>query len=158
MRKVRFLALGLLLLLLAPVQVSASEELLEFDSMIGVLGPTDVVRGLAGGGLPWIITEGKGELSSNGDLEVEVTGLVLARRAPVPPALQGTNPVNQFRVFVSCLTAGGTVSNVPAGNMEMEDVPAGNARLETQVTLPSPCNDPIVFVTSPAGAWFARSP
>jgi hypothetical protein len=33
-------------------------------------------------------------------------GLVLARQAPVPPALQGTNPFTSFRALVSCQSIG----------------------------------------------------
>ncbi len=158
MRKLRFLTIGLSLLLLAPVQVSASEELLEFDSMIPVSGiflgtakPANPVRGLDGGNAPWAITEGQGQLSATGDVEVEVKGLIVA---PL-----GFNPVPNFQVIVSCLTTSNQVVNVSAGNMEMEDVAAGNAHLETHVTLPSTCNAPIVFVTSPGtpARWFAAS-
>ncbi len=154
MRKARFLALGLFLLLLAPVQVSASEELLEFDSMIPVsgifVGPTHPVRGLGGGGAPWAITEGQGQLSSDGDVEVEVKGLIVA---PL-----GFNPIDTFQVIVSCLTTSGTV-NIPAGKAPATRT--GDASLETNVTLPSTCNSPIVFVTSPdplpGARWFAAS-
>jgi len=33
----------------------------------------------------------------------------------------------------------------------------GNATIEATLTLPSPCIAPIVFVTSPTGAWFAAT-
>ena len=32
-----------------------------------------------------------------------------------------------------------------------------NATIDTTVTLPHPCIQPIGFVTSPGGAWFAMS-
>ena len=35
--------------------------------------------------------------------------------------------------------------------------PEGDARFDTQVDLPQPCIAPIVFVTSPGGAWFATT-
>ena len=31
----------------------------------------------------------------------------------------------------------------------------GNASIEAMIDLPKPCIAPIVFVTSPSGAWFA---
>ncbi len=151
MSKMRFLVLGLLLLLMAPVQVSASEDLLlEFDEMIPVsgefVGPANPVRGLGGGGLPWIITAGRGQLNSDGDLTVDVTGLVLARMAPVPANLQGTNPINPFQVIVSCEDEEGNPVNLIAGTTPATRT--GDAHLETHVNLPDPCNDPIVFVTT----------
>ncbi len=33
----------------------------------------------------------------------------------------------------------------------------GNSEIETNVSLPHPCIAPIVFVTSPGGAWFAAT-
>ena len=67
-----------------------SHFLLKFDSMTPVTGsavgtPND--RGIIGGGLPWAITFGKGELTRDGKLHVRVKGLVI----PVPP-FNGTNP------------------------------------------------------------------
>src|SRR4029450_8425199 len=76
-------------------------------------GATNAIRGVPGGGLPWELDAAKGELRADGRLEVEVEGLVLARRAPVPEALQGTNPIASFKAIVSCLTVdGGTAATV----------------------------------------------
>jgi len=33
----------------------------------------------------------------------------------------------------------------------------GNADIEADLVLPQPCIAPIVFVTSPTGAWFATT-
>jgi hypothetical protein len=33
----------------------------------------------------------------------------------------------------------------------------GNAEIEAQLTLPQPCIAPLIFVTSPGGAWFAAT-
>ena len=77
-----------------------SAKVLEFDTMAPVsglfVGPANPIRGFAGGGAPWVIASGSGELSAGGALEVRVRGLVLERT--------GANPFNQFAVFVSCLT------------------------------------------------------
>jgi hypothetical protein len=123
-------------------------------------GAANPVRGLPGGGVPWEIDRGRGELRSDGRLKVRVEGLVLARRAPVPPASQGTNPVAQFRAVVSCLTPGNGGTTADTVNVSTDPVPAspdGNARFDTKVKLPHPCIAPIVFVTSPTGAWFAAT-
>ena len=70
-------------------------------------GATNAIRGVPGGGLPWVIGDASADLRADGRLHVEVEGLVLARRAPVSASLQGTNPVAQFGAIVSCLTTVG---------------------------------------------------
>jgi hypothetical protein len=119
-------------------------------------GPTDAIRGVPGGGLPWEIDEGKADLRASGRLHVEVEGLVLARRAPVPANLQGTNPIPQFKAIVSCQTTVAGAATV--ANVSTPLAPAsatGDAEIDATVALPSPCFAPIVFVTSPTGQWFA---
>ena len=119
-------------------------------------GAANAIRGVAGGGLPWEIDSGSADLRAGGQLHVDVEGLVLARRSPVPPNLQGTNPVPQFKAIVSCLTTTGGVATT--SNVSTSPVPAsssGDAEIDTTVALPSPCFAPIIFVTSPTGAWFA---
>jgi hypothetical protein len=153
---------ALAMALVPAVQVGASDEgtVLEFDSMVGVSGRFvgsggTPVRGLHGGGLPWVITNGQGQVDSDGNVEVEVKGLVLANTAPVPPALRLTNPVNNFRAVVSCLDASGKVTNVSTGQFPAS--PQGDSEIQATVQLPQTCLSPIVFVTSPTLAWFAMS-
>jgi hypothetical protein len=109
-------------------------------------------RGITGGGLPWAITSGTGELNRDGSLHVRVTGLVI----PVAP-FNGTNPVPQFAAIVSCLTPHRVV-NVLTSNFPADT--AGNSTIDTKIVLPHPCHDPIVFVTSPGpgAVWFSMSP
>jgi hypothetical protein len=138
---------------LGSVSVGAhSDTLLEFDSMTPVTGAAVGAvndRGLTGGGLPWVIRSGRGEVDASGDVDVRVKGLVI----PVAP-LNGTNPVPFFRATVSCLTPGGTV-NVSTGLFPASS--EGDAKIDGHVTLPATCNHPEVFVVSPGGAWFAMS-
>ncbi len=95
----------------------------------------------------------------DGKLEVEVEGLII-------PADEGFgfNPAPFFRAIVSCLSvdAGGTVvtANVMTTNGAevMEGDPEnGDAKIEADVVLPTPCIAPIVFVTSPGGSWFSAT-
>ena len=121
-------------------------------------GTANPIRGVSGGGLPWEIGDANATLRADGRLHVDVESLVLARRAPVPPALQGTNPIPQFKAIVSCLTTESGAATT--SNVSTDPVPAsstGDAEIDTSVALPSPCFAPIVFVTSPGGAWFAVS-
>ena len=119
-------------------------------------GATNAIRGVPGGGLPWEIDSGSADLRASGRLHVEVEGLVLARRDPVPANLQGTNPIPNFKAIVSCLSI--TAATATTTNVETPLAPAsaaGDAEINATVALPSPCFAPIVFVTSPTGAWFA---
>jgi hypothetical protein len=165
-RRTTVLAAGLFTALLAvPTSVSASgsgRTMVEFDTMAPVTepftGPANPIRDVPGGGLPWEIDEASGELRTDGRLEVEVEGLVLARRAPVPAERQGTNPVPSFKAIVSCVTAdAGTATTVNVSTGLAAASSTGDARIDTTVELPETCIAPVVFVTSPDGAWFAAS-
>jgi hypothetical protein len=120
-------------------------------------GAANPIRGVDGGGLPWELRAGNANLRADGRLHLRVKGLVLARRAPVPANLQGTIPFTQLGAIVSCLTTpDGTTATTANVSTKLFDVtPRGDGHLNTSVSLPSPCFAPIVFVTSPGGAWFA---
>jgi hypothetical protein len=161
------LVLGFVAVVAFGVQATASgskgenQDVLEFDTMAGVTEPftgsAHPVRGVAGGGLPWELDRARGELRSDGRLEIKVEGLVLARRAPVPAAQQGSNPIPQFRAVVSCLTPVSPDTGERITTDPVAASPTGDARFSTRVDLPEPCVAPIVFVTSPSGAWFAAT-
>jgi hypothetical protein len=148
---------GLLLIAQSSLVAAKGPKILEFDTMVGVSGvfkgPTNAIRGVNGGGLAWTLTSAKGELSPNGHLEVKVRGLVFAEG---PNA--GSNTVTSFRAIVSCLDASGAVVNLTTDPFPATTGAAtaggGNANIEATVALPDPCIAPIVFVTSPGGAWF----
>lgn len=144
--------------------------LFEFNTLVGVprpyTGATNAIRGVPGGGLPWVITAGKAELDANGHLEIEVDGLVLdPNDAGVPVQNRGVNPVANFRAIVSCLTkdanGAAVTQNVTTDLFPATTGPAsaggGDSVIEADIVLPSPCIAPIVFVTNPNGAWFAAS-
>jgi hypothetical protein len=100
--------------------------------------------GIAGGGVPWVIDEGRAKLFADGRLEVEVEGLVLATTH--------VNPVATGRAIVTCANAvAATSAAVPFSS-------TGNAEVSTHVTLPHPCLAPAVFfagVTGNGDRWFA---
>ncbi len=137
--------------------------ILKFSTMSPVTGPyvgaSNPIRGVAGGGLPWIIESGRGSLDRDGHLKVSVDGLVLAKQPPVPANLQGVNPVPFFKAIVSCQSIGADGS-AKVVNVSTATFPAsteGESHIKATVQLPSPCIAPIVFVTSPGGAWFAST-
>jgi hypothetical protein len=164
MKRLLILSLGAVLAVGLIVQTagasSGGKKVLEFDTMVGVSGPfvgsSNPIRGVNGGGLPWQIATGKGELASDGSLEVKVRGLVLLDGPPVPPALRGTNPISSFQAIVSCLT---TVAGSPTTtNVATAPFPAtatGDSKIKATVTLPRPCLAPIIFVGPSSTTWFS---
>lgn len=136
--------------------------ILKFNTMVGVpnglTGAQSQVplRGINGGGIPWELTSANGYLKSDGELKIEVTGLVLAAG---PNA--GSNPVASFKGMVSCVRSDGSFDNIFTGTFPATTGPAisggGNADIETTVALDQPCIAPIIFVTSPGNSWFAAT-
>ena len=146
------LAVGLI------AQATAGDEnakVLEFKTMAGVVppftGPTNPIQGVAGAGAPWRIDQANGKLRANGDLQIEVEGLVLTNT--------GTNPQPAFRAVVSCQSIeSGAAVIVNRVTAPFPATPSGDAEFEGNVALPSPCFAPIVFVTTGAGdppRWFS---
>ena len=146
----------------APAASARDAKVLQFSTMVGIppalvgaasQGP---LRGLSGGGIPWMLTSAMGSLTASGRLKIEVEGLVLAAG---PNA--GSNPVAFFRGAVSCVKSDGTVANVFTDLFPATTGPAalggGDADIEANVALPEPCIAPIVFVTNPNNAWFAAT-
>jgi hypothetical protein len=176
-------ALRLVLVLAAVVSVMAFgfgpigaragvPKILEFDSMVGVprpyTGAANAIRGVNGGGLPWVIGSATGELKQSGKLELSVTGLVFDPndQAVKDRNLAGINNQPKFNALVSCLSrdaSGNPLTvNLTTGPFAATTGPAGsgggNAKVEAQLALPKPCIAPIVFVTNEAAsAWFAAT-
>jgi hypothetical protein len=157
------LVLSVLLWSAQEARADDGAKLLSFETMAGVntpfIGATNAIRGVPGGGLPWVLREAKGTLRSDGRIEVEVRGLVLADDPRVPAARRLTNPIASFRVLVSCVSvdAGGAVVNASVITGNFPATTTGDADIEAAVELPAPCLAPVLFVTSPGGAWFAAT-
>ena len=165
MKKVLLVSVSIILLSVffagsASPATAKEPKILEFDTMLGVPSTltgtqaSTAFRGVNAGGLPWALTSAHGELTTSGKLEVEVVGLVFAAGPNT-----GANTVASFRAIVSCIKNDGTVQNILTVPFPATTGPAssggGNAKIETTVDLPQPCFAPVVFVTSPGGAWFA---
>lgn len=119
-------------------------------------GSANPIRGINGGGLPWVIGEGELQVRADGRVHMEVEGLVIDPTETAVPAIAGINPVTAFAVVVSCLHADGTWTNVLSASTPANT--AGDVELNTMVALPADCMSPIAFVTTAnGGAWFARS-
>jgi hypothetical protein len=144
----------------AAISSGDGRTVLEFDTMAPVTEPytgsDHPIRGVDGGGLPWILGSAEGELRASGAIQVEVEGLVLARRRPVPRDLRGKNPSPTFKAIVSCESiVGGEAQTVNVETAPAPATPTGDSEIRGRVTLPSPCFAPVVFVTSGGGSWFA---
>jgi hypothetical protein len=139
----------------SPATAGGGDKILEFDTMVGVsgpfLGPANPINGVPGAGAAWRIDRGRGELSSSGSLEVEVEGLVLVST--------GANPQANFRAVVACRTiVNGQAANAQVVTGPFPATSTGDARIEAHVSVPSPCFNPAIFVTTGAGdppRWFA---
>ncbi|MEW5829256.1 MAG: hypothetical protein AB1846_10235 [Chloroflexota bacterium] len=150
-----------------PVSTASARDtkVMEIKSMIGLprpyTGATNAIRGVPGGGLPWVISFAEGSLKSNGKLDIKVSGLVFDPADPdvIARGIGGTNTVPNFMAIVSCLSKdadGNPVTvNVSTGLFPADA--AGNSRIKAKLDLPQPCIAPIIFVTSPTGAWFAAT-
>jgi hypothetical protein len=156
-------AIALLLVAQSAVAIARGpNKVLDWKTMVGVpAGLTGAqsqapLRGINGGGIPWTLEKGKGNLHANGDLTIEVEGLVLASGANA-----GSNPSAVFRAIVSCVNADGTFTNVLSDAFPATTGPAsaggGDSTIQTNLTLPATCIAPIVFVTSNTGSWFAAT-
>lgn len=153
------LAVGAVVVQSAPARDggSSGKDVLEFDVMTPVVAPftgtTHPIRGVNGGGVPWQIDRGRGDLSSDGRLKIRVEGLVLVS--------SGQNPVPMFRGVVNCLTTASPDVGVNLATAPVPASPDGDATIKATVALPDPCVAPIVFVTSgtgaPPGSWFAAT-
>jgi hypothetical protein len=141
---------------------ATSRDIVEFQSMFGnhapFIGSAGAVGGVAAAPLPWMVHSVRGDLNVDGELRIDVDGLVLANDPSVPASLRGTNPLPFFAAVVSCTTAANgviTTINVITANVAAT-IPGGNAHIDQKLTLPHPCVAPIVMVTAPGGgAWLA---
>jgi len=131
------------------------DTLVSFDSMTGVAATGVNVtndRGITAGGAPWVISSANGTVDHQGNVSVQVTGLI------IPILTPPHNPIGTFSAVVSCLTLDG-VMNVRTGPFPASA--AGDSTINATVALPHPCKSPEVFVglTRPNGAfvWFAMS-
>jgi len=138
-----------------------ARDVLSFDRAFAnvspFIGAAGAISGVTAAPLPWMVRTIHGDLDANGDLHVDVRGLVLANDPSVPANLRGTNPVPDFAAVVTCrMGSNGAVVTTRVTSANFPASPQGNARIHAHLALPSPCVTPYVFVTSPnGGVWFA---
>ena len=116
--------------------------------LMGIGVPGEVVRGVTGGGLPWV-AKGEMELDRSGQLRAEVRGLLLAAGANAGT----TGPVTMVSASLTCEGAGvvATTKAFPLNG-------AGNADIRDTVTAPASCLGPIVLIRAgTTGPWLAAT-
>jgi hypothetical protein len=159
--KRKLLLVATILALAIGASADGLPQLLEFNAMQPVKGPfvgtLHPIRGIVGGGKIWKIGSAKAELDTAGKLQITVTGLVL--NDPSTGGANGTNPLPTFRAALSCQSINAlgnpSVVNLRTGNFAATTT--GNAIIEQTLSLHKPCFAPMVFVTTPTGAWLAIS-
>jgi hypothetical protein len=137
------IVLGALVLGSVSATIAGGPKVLD-ARMAGIPTAGLALHGIAGGGIPWVIDEGRAKLFADGRLEVDVEGLVLATN--------GTNPVPTGRAIVTCS------SEVVARSDAVPFSATGDAQVATRIDLPETCLAPAVFfagITANGDRWFA---
>jgi len=129
--------------------------------------PNITIRGVAAGGAPWVLEDGRAQLDSSGRLRVRVEGLVIGAGAlasgdPVPANLVGT--VAGVTTVHAALTCGGPGGGTPFTITPSDGVPlsaAGDFEINAQLTIPDACDHPILLIRigtpAAAGPWIAAA-
>ena len=136
----RFVGISLATTLLAcatamPMQAKADDA--RFDSPIvgSAIGTT--IAGVGSGGAPWVVRSGRARLESDGALEIEVRGLLLAAGANAGT----TGGIPQVVASVVC----GDI--VQATTDPVTFPPSGSFEIRDMVTLPQPaCQGAVVLI------------
>ncbi len=138
----------------------AIRDILDFHTAFAnrapFIGAAGTITGVTAAPLPWMVRSEVGDLDSDGRVDIDVDGLVLANDPSVPANLRGVNPVPAFAAVVTCRTSvNGAVTAVRVTSSNFPATSTGNAQIHAALTLPHPCVTPHVFVTSPnGGVWF----
>jgi hypothetical protein len=133
-----------------PVATAAPKVLRNTDLVAVNPAPGPVIAGIPSGGAPWQIRHGsKAKLDTDGELKVEIKGLVFAATGTT------TSPTG---AVVSEVKATAICNGAPAGTTGLVPLSAtGDADIRETVAIPSTCDDPIVLVRVGAGPWIAAA-
>jgi hypothetical protein len=152
---------------LASVAVSSADGPKVINTHVFGSTPNVTIRGVAAGGAPWVVKNGKVQLKPNGALKVRVKGLVIGAGAlvngePVPNNLIGT--VAGITTVHAALTCGGPGAGTPFTITPTDGVAIsadGDFEIDADISIPSVCEQPIVLIRigapATAGPWIAAS-
>ena len=135
-----------------PEQVEADGDDLA-GKLLGLPAAGMPLRGVGGGGAPWVVADSEVELDSNGELEVEVEGLLITGTGSSPPD-GTTGPVTSIWASLTC-EGGGVFTSTSGAPLNAN----GDAELETTIPIPPSCLGPIVLIRANTGMgpWIAAS-
>jgi len=128
------------------------------DPMIAATGV--MVRGVGGGGCPWVVADSDATIDKNGKLKIKIKGLLIVSSTinldcNLPTGPEGSiGPV--FQVFASLTCEGtGVVATTTAAPLNAN----GDAKIKETITLPPTCVGPIILVRAngAGGPWIAAS-
>jgi hypothetical protein len=104
--------------------------------------PTDpMFHGVAPGGAPWVLKDGQVRLSSHGELDLRVRGLVI----PVAPGNGTPGPVNTISASLFCGADTDTMAADTTGQVPISR--DGDARIDDHsFSVPATCLSPVILV------------
>jgi hypothetical protein len=155
---------ALALVLLLPFAVTADDSLVSFKGGIGVdpvsgiaLGPpvspvSNVVCGVAPGGVPWRIGRLRANVQTDGHITVEGRGLLLAGGNGI-----ATNGLQSVRAELFCTTTAAPCGTAHTSGLVPLDA-NGDFNIDdtlSSLPLPSTCTKPVLLITNGAPRWFA---
>jgi len=143
---------------LAPLSAMAEDPLVRFEGGITVdpvtagtppaVAAPNIVFGVNPGGQPWVISSLSADVSTDGRINVDGRGLLLAGGNGI-----GTNGAQSVRARLICGGVGGTVSDSDLVPLAANGDFAINGSLIP--TPPAPCNTPVLLIINAQSRWFA---
>lgn len=130
------------------------------SDLVGSPGANRPVRTVNSGGVPWVVAAGsETRLTGDGRLRADIRGLLITGTGG---ALDGTTgPVTQVVAALTCTNAASGDAGAPSivATATAPLSAAGNARIDENVAVPSPCIAPVVLIraNAAAGPWIAAS-
>jgi len=144
-----------------PVSATA-DSLAKFEGGIGVIPVSsgvgtaataevvnrNIVRAVQPAGQIWVIADLKAEVTVDGRIQVEGRGLLLGGGNNI-----GTNANQSVRATLLCANDGNVLHDSDLVPLEAN----GDFRIDDVLppVPPNPCNNAVLLIRNPAGAWFA---
>ena len=128
----------------ARAQAQAQNEVNFFASSVVGSTPGVTVGGVAAAADPWTVKAAAANVAPNGQILVNLVGLVIAAATGVPANLVGTvGPVKEVAASLVCGGSGGMVAASTGGFPLAAN---GKATIFAKITLPAECQAPVVLV------------
>ncbi len=148
-----------LVALIPPEQVEAKKVNLVNDDLIGLPVKELKIRGIVGGGAPWVVANSDVKLDQKGKLHVKVKGLQITGTGSSSDGTIGS--VSSIWASLTCKGSGSGsgASKVFTSTSGAPLKPNGDANLKTTIPIPSSCLGPIMLIRANTGTgpWIAAS-